>query len=470
MGAWQKHRRKLVWALAVGASLPLAHLGLVRATRIDPPRVELPPGPPSRAWTRVRAGLREVYLEGSPEQIGADDARLLRAQMAVDEGALWSDFERYVPWWLARVGIADWSRVRYRHVDAGVPDARRRELAAQSLAFTPDPFAQRMPTYQRMLFLYALYDIALPLEHSPLIGCTSFAFAGAGGHELVGRAFDFEAGEVFDRDKVVYLVREDGAVPFASVAWPGFIGVVTGMNAEGVVLAVHGARAGEPSPDGMPVAFSLREVLAHARSTDEAVKLLAGQRVMVSHIVFVADGSGSVAVVERVPGREASVRTARDRLWVANTLQGAFAGDPKNLRVRATTSSDARDARAKELLDPAPAAPSEASGVSEALAVLRDHACAKGLACDLGDRRAIDGLVATHGIVADATARALWVGVGPHLAGSFVKVDLAALFAPDHDPDRDPPPETLPEDPILHDGRYAAAMASRAKSEGSAAP
>ena len=35
-----------------------------------------------------------------------------------------------------------------------------------------------MPTYQRMMFLYSLYDISLPLEHSPLIGCTSFAFDG----------------------------------------------------------------------------------------------------------------------------------------------------------------------------------------------------------------------------------------------------------------------------------------------------
>jgi hypothetical protein len=174
--------------------------------------------------------------------------------------------------------------------------------------------------------------------------------------------------------------------------------------------------------------------------------------------------------VERVPGQEASVRTARERLGVTNTLEGRFADDPKNLRVRATTTSDERDARVRELLDASPASPSEGSGVSDALAVLRDHGCAKGIACDLGDRRAIDGLVATHGIVADATARVLWVSAGPHLSGVFVKVDLAALFAPDHDPDRDPPPETLPEDPILHDGRYAAAMASRAKSDRSAAP
>jgi isopenicillin-N N-acyltransferase-like protein len=456
---WPRHRRKVAWALALVASLPLAHLALVRATRIDPPPVEVPAPVPTRSWMRVQAGLREVYLSGSPERIGAGNTRLLRERMVVDEGALWGDFERFVPWWVARVGIADWSRVRYRHVDQGVPDARRRELAAQSLAFAPDPFASRVPTYQRMLFLHALYDIALPLEHSPLIGCTSFAFRGADGHELVGRAFDFEAGEIFDRDKVVYLVREDGEVPFASVAWPGFIGVVTGMNAEGVVLVVHGARAGQSGTVGMPVAFSLREALSHAHDTDEAVAILAGQEVMVSHIVFVADGQGHVAVVERAPGLPAFVRKEHDRLSVTNTFQGPLADDPRNVLVRQTTSTNDRAARVGELVGDAQA-PGDIAG---ALAVLRDHRCASTPACELGDRRAIDGLIATHGIIADATARALWVSVGPHLSGAFVKVDLAAIFAPDHDPDRDPPPETLPEDPILRDGRYDAAMSARVR-------
>ncbi len=461
---WRRHRRKVAWVLGLGSALPAAHLGLILATRIQPPPVEVPREAQGRSWSRVQAGLREVYLEGSPEQIGAGNARLLRQQMVEDEGALWSDFEQYVPWWLARVGIADFSRLRYRHLDEGIPDARRRELASQSLAFTPDPFSSRMPTYQRMLFLHALYDIALPLEHSPLIGCTSFAFSGADGHELVGRAFDFDAGETFDRDKVVYLVREDGAVPFASVAWPGFIGVVTGMNAEGVVLVVHGARGGEPSAEGMPVAFSLRETLAHAHTADEAVGLLRAQRVMVSHIVFVADGDGNVDIVERAPGREAYVHAGHERLWVTNTLEGPLATDPKNLRVRETTGSDDRAARVAELFtEPAPA-----RDVRGALAMLREHGCAGGVACDLGDRRAIDGLIATHGIVADATARVLWVGAGPHLSGAFVKVDLTSIFAPDHDPERDPPPETLAEDPILHDGRYDGVMATRAKPTGSA--
>ncbi|HEY3819367.1 MAG TPA: C45 family peptidase [Polyangiaceae bacterium] len=468
MAWWRRHRRKAGWALGLVATLPAAHLGLGFATRIQPPAVELAKSPGGRSWMREQAGLREVYLEGTPEELGAGVVRQLRTQMVDDEGALWDDFERHVPWWLARVGIEDWSRVRYRHLDAGVPDARRRELAAQSLAFAPDPFSSRMPTYQRMLFLHALYDIALPLEHSPLIGCTSFAFPGSNGHEIVGRAFDFEAEPMFDRDKVVYLVREEGAVPFASVAWPGFVGVVTGMNAAGVVLVVHGARAGEPSADGMPVAFSLREALAHAHTTDEAVALLRAQRVMVSHIVFVADGKGSVAVVERAPGREAYVRRDEGRLWVTNALEGPLATDPKNVRVRETTSSDARAARVAELFDTHGPEGRPLADVRDALAVLRDHTCAKGASCDLGDRRAIDGLIATHGIVADATARVLWVSAGPHLSGAFVKLDLASLFAADHDPAHDPPAETLPEDPILHDGRYDAVMSSRAEPRGSA--
>ncbi|MGH7297682.1 MAG: C45 family autoproteolytic acyltransferase/hydrolase [Polyangiaceae bacterium] len=448
--------------VALCAALPLAHVALLAGTRIDPPRVELPPEASGRSWVRTRAGVREVYLQGTPEQIGAENARRLREPMLAGERALWGDFERFVPWWVVRVGIEDYSRLRYRHVDADVPAPRRRELAAQALAFAPDPFASRMPTYQRMLFLSALYDIALPLEHSPLIGCTSFALPGAGGHELVARAFDFEADDSLDRDKVVYLVRERGAIPFASVAWPGFVGVVTGMNAEGVVMVVHGGRAREPDALGMPVAFSLREALSHGRTAAEAVAILEAQPVMVSHIVFVADGSGEADVVERAPGVPATVRSAHGAAWVTNTFEGPLANDPKNVRVRATTTSEARGARIDALLRSAPANATPA----DALAMLRDHTCAGDPGCAMGDRRAIDALIATHGIVADATAHELWVSSGPHLAGAFVEVDLDRVFSPGYDPGGDTGVATLPADPILSDGRYAAALASRARAVG----
>jgi len=453
--------RKIVALALVVAAFPIAHFVIGCTTTIAPPRVELPPGN-AGAYTRVRAGLREVYLEGTPEAIGAQHARLLRDRLVANEGEMWQDFARFVPIAPLRTLLTDVSRVRYRHVDRGVPEPFLRELAAQARAFEPDPYASKMPTFHRMVFLHALYDIALSFEHSPLIGCTAFGL-GAGatkdGHVLMGRAFDFEAGDVFDRDKAVYFVRKEGAIPFASVAWPGVVGVVTGMNLEGVTIIVNGARAGEPRTEGTPVIFALRDVLERAHDTTEAVAMLRDQKPMVSHIVFVGDARGWFAVVERAPGTEAFVRAAwqdPDRVAVTNHLEGPLANDPKNDAVRKGTTTLPRRARIDELLSAI--GPHEAD-VPRAIATLRDHSCANGTTCALGDRRAIDALIATHGIVADMTARTLWVSAGPHLSGKFVRFDLRAIFAPDHDPSKDPEPEVIAEDPILGTPDYAAGRA-----------
>ena len=447
----RRHVRPLVALACVVGLGPLVHGAIALGTSIPAPEVALPRPGSTRAWLQDRAGLTRVYLQGSPEEIGAAHGRLLRDRMLAEEGELWDQYEIHVPWWIARVGIEDYSRLRFRHVDRGVPEPRRREIAAESLALQPDPFADRMPTYQRMMFLHALYDIALPLEHSPVIGCTSFAFdetATADGHVLLARAFDFEAGDLLDRDKAVFFVREDGAIPFASVAWPGFVGVVTGMNAEGVVVVVHGGRARTPVAEGIPVAFSLREVLAGAHDTGEAVRILQSQSIMVSHIVFVADHEGRFAVVERAPGVPAFVREAKSHgtIAVTNHFEGPLAADPSNLRVRANTSTVARRARIDQLLESV--TPRSVTPAS-ALAMLRDHRCAGDDACTLGDRRAIDALIATHGVVADATDRTLWVSVGPHLRGRFVKLDLRKLLAPDLDAPPAEADEALPEDPTI---------------------
>jgi hypothetical protein len=172
---------------------------------------------------------------------------------------------------------------------------------------------------------------------------------------------------------------------------------------------------------------------------------------MVSHIVFVADGRGRFAVVERAPGVPAFVRETRDTAVVTNDFEGPLASDPQNRQVRANTTSVPRAERIKQLL--ARLAPGTGSP-RLALDMLRDHRCAADADCELGDRRAIDALIATHGVVVDATDRVMWVGVGPHLSGKFVRLDLNALLAGDHDPSSDMDPETMPEDPVLEDGRY----------------
>jgi hypothetical protein len=426
---------------------------------MTPPDVELPREGVWTSWSIERAGVRAIHLEGPPEAIGAAHVRLLRRAMIDDEEQIWNDYRRMVPWSLARVAIEDVSLLRYRTLDRGFPYAVRRELAAESMAMQPDPLAWHLETYHRLVFLHAIYDIALAFEHSPLVGCTSFALGPSrtqDGHVLVARAFDFEGGDVFDRDKVVLLVRGENSIPYASVAWPGFAGVVTGMNADGLFAVVHGARAGRARAEGLPAALSVRQVLERAHDIHQAIDVLLGQSAMVSHIVFLADAHGHFAVVERAPGAPPTVRETQDAMSVTNEFEGPLAGDPSNLRVHRETSSPARGKRIAALL--ASVGPASASP-SLALDYLRDHSCADDATCPIGDRRAIDALIATHGVIADLTSRSLWVSAGPNLSGHFVRFDVSRLLESGHDPATDGPAETLPADPILLDGRFAAGRA-----------
>ncbi|HEV8549077.1 MAG TPA: C45 family autoproteolytic acyltransferase/hydrolase, partial [Polyangiaceae bacterium] len=400
-----------------------------------------------RSYALDRGALLEVGLRGTPEVIGHAHSTLLRARMLENEGILLHRFEDAVPNRLGRTLLMDLAMLRFRAVDRGMSSDRLREIAAGALAFAPDPYANVLPTYQRFLYLNALYDIALSFERSPLVGCTTVAFHGSAkpeGGALLARAFDMELDPVFDRKKAVFLVRESGKLPFASVAWPGLVGVVSGMNVEGVAVVVHGARAGETGAVGEPVVHALRRVLGEARTTRQAAALLAESQPLVSHLVVVADASGDVRVIERVVGGPPTVRPLGERAAVTNHLEGPARSDPKNLRVIAETTTLARRSRADELVQRAAAPVNPA----EALAILRDRKGAGDVPLPPGDRRAIDALIATHGVIFDTRTKTLWVSESPHLLGRFVAFDLPRLLADDYVPSLEPPLPALPAEPL----------------------
>jgi hypothetical protein len=469
MKAFVKRHPKKLSALGFLVLAPFAlHFAIVVSAREIPPAVDVPKRTLERrgdltrfgdAYVRRRGPLLEVGLRGSPEAIGYSHSRLLYDRMVENEGILLNRFDEQIPSSLLRQVLLDLAQARYRNVDLGMSRDRVREIAAGALGFQPDPFARFFPTYQRFLYLNALYDIALSFEGSPLIGCTTFTFNGAAAeHEsnasgqgaILARAFDFEVDDVFDRRKAVFLVREDGKIPFASVAWPGLVGVVSGMNAEGLAVVVHGGRAGEPRTEGEPVVHGLRRVLSEARDLGEAVVLLRQRSPLVSHLLVIADAAGRTAAIERVPGAEPYVRALPSAAAVTNHFEGPFASDPKNLRVLEKTSTRARRDRGDELVQRlmGPVGP------AQAVSMLRDRKGVNGQKLELGDRRAIDALIATHGVVMQTAERMLWVSESPHLLGRFVRFDLARLLAPDYDPAASDSLSTLPADPLLESEEY----------------
>lgn len=464
-------RRALYWCAALFGAPALGllafHVWIGHAARLEPPQLVPPrsrlvtePGGLRRfdaAYARKAGNILQVGLAGSPEVIGYAHARLLYPEMVENEGVLLGRFREQVPTGVARSLLLDLAQLRYRRVDREMSRDRLREIAAGALGFQPDPYSELFPTFQRFVYLNALYDISLSFEGSPLIGCTTFTFAGDAtedGSGLLARAFDFEVDDVFDRQKAVFLVRETGKIPFASVAWPGLVGVVSGMNLEGLAMVVHGGRAGEPRALGEPVVHALRRVLSEAGDSEQAARLLALRTPMVSHIVVVTDARGKSAAIERAPGSPDAVRWLPARAATTNHFEAGLRDDPKNLRVREKTSTLPRRKRADELLR---ALPGGAVTPLAAAGLLRDRKAPGGSPLPLGDRRAIDALIATHGVVMQTGARTLWVSEAPHLLGRFRPFQLRRLLAADYDPARDTAPaELLPEDELLSSGRFAA--------------
>ncbi|HEY6722561.1 MAG TPA: C45 family peptidase [Polyangiaceae bacterium] len=457
MKLWARHKKKWLALVLTTASVAALHAGIRWRAHVTPPSVQVTEqalvqaadGGRSFGSARLtrRGAIWEARLSGTPAEIGFSHAHLMQQQMIQNERVLLDHFERVVPSVVLRAALLDLALLRYGNVSRGMSPARLEELAAMARGFSPDPFAGFFATFQRFVYLNALYDIALSFEHSPLIGCTSFvlpaADASAGAGALLARNFDFEVDPIFDRDKAVFLVRETGKIPFASVAWPGLVGVMSGMNQAGVAVVVHGARAAEPSADGEPVVHALRRVLSEADSTERALSVLAERGVMVSHLVILVDASGDGAVVERAPGHPDHVRRLEGRASVTNHFEGPLEDDAKNLRVRQETSTLARRARADELLAALPASVT----VADAVQLLRDRAGARGQPLALGDRNAIDALIATHGVVMDTGKRQLWVSEGPHLLGRFVLFDMNTLWSA-----APPKPEeivAIPADPAL---------------------
>ena len=413
----------------------MAHLVIGSLARVSPPTVSIGRGARiddgarrtvGRSSALRRQGIWEVLLRGSPAEIGFAHSTLLHDEMVLTERSLLGTFEHYVPTTLARQLLLDLALFRFRDVHRGMSVARLEELAAESAAFTPDPFEAFLPTYQRFVYLNALYDISLSLEHSPLLGCTTFTAdaPGADSGPLLARVFDFEVHDVFDRQKAVFFVAEAGQLPFASVAWPGLVGVVSGMNVAGLALVVHGARGGTFTSAGEPVVHAVRRVLGRARTTEEAFQLLLEQPAMVSHIIVAQDAEGHAARIERAPGRQATLIELGNLAVSSNHFEGPLSADPKNLRVMRETSTLARRARG-DMLIRAQRGPVKPSTLA---AWLRDKRAADGAELAAGDRRAIDAGIATHAVIVDTTKRTLWVSQGPHLDGDFVRYDLTEIF------------------------------------------
>ena len=101
--------------------------------------------------------------------------------------------------------------------------------------------------------------------------CSGFALTGkatAGGKLYHGRVLDYMTRIGLQRAAVVIVSRKEGRIPFANVSYAGFIGSVSGMNAEGIAIGEMGG-GGVGQWDGVPMSFLVRGALERCGTLDE---------------------------------------------------------------------------------------------------------------------------------------------------------------------------------------------------------
>ncbi|HEY3348993.1 MAG TPA: C45 family peptidase [Thermoanaerobaculia bacterium] len=408
-------------------------------------------------------GVLVGRFAGAPYDLGLAFGRLTRPWIRSQETHLDTLFTAVIPGGLKRSFIRQLSAFRLRSLPDEIPPDLLVSIAGLADGYEPVPPASGWSAWRRMLDLHALHDVSQRFVDAPALAaaCTGFLAKTPDGGVLLARNFDFEGGDVFDRQKLVSVVRPDGKIPYLSVGFSGMLGVVTGFNREGIGVALQAIAGGETAGSGEPVTLLLADVLRNESTFDGAVERLRRGKVFVSDLVLLADAkSGRIAIVEKSPSAFAVRETTGASLGATNEAEDAAVKAGARALPSGSTSRKRR-ARLDVLLGKEGAW----LDVPRAVAILRDRTGADGADLGHGNRNAIDASIAAHSVVLDLTRRRAWVSAFPHTLGAYVPVDLEAVLAAEDGPPA-PGAGPIPADPWLGSGgfgRYREARAALAE-------
>ncbi|MEX1230406.1 MAG: C45 family peptidase [Planctomycetaceae bacterium] len=136
-----------------------------------------------------------------------------------------------------------------------------------------------------------------------LFHCSGFAVmdsATKDGTLYHGRVLDYACDWGLQDHAVIVVAEPEGEIPFVNVTYTGFIGSVTGMNAENIAVGEMGGR-GLGHWTGVPMSFLVREVLQTADDFESAIAVFRDNPRTCQYYYVVSDGETNQAA-----GMEAS--------------------------------------------------------------------------------------------------------------------------------------------------------------------
>lgn len=374
-------------------------------------------------------GVWEMYLEGNALERGVAHGSLGRELIHHQENAIMSKLEEMVPSedyrGFLKTFVSWFNRKLYLHVS----EEFKQEIYGVS-RYGLEKYNDFAPAYIRMLYFHGAHDIGHALQDLMLVGCTSFAAwddKTSDGELLIGRNFDFYAGDDFGEQKIAAFVNPEKGHRFMMYTWGGMIGALSGMNMQGITVTINAGKSRMPLVAKTPISLLAREILQYAGSIEEAIAIAKTREVFVSESIMVGSGDEKRTVlIEVSPGNFGVYEVEnRDQLVCSNHFQSeAYSSDKNNKLTREESHTQYRYDRMQQLLDE-----EDKLNPLKAVEILRDRQGVDGQSIGMGNEKAINQLLAHHGIVFKPSERKVWVSSNPYQMGEFIHYDLNQVFA-----------------------------------------
>ncbi|TQI70746.1 acyl-CoA:6-aminopenicillanic acid acyl transferase [Gramella sp. Hel_I_59] len=374
-------------------------------------------------------GVWEMYLEGNALERGIAHGNLGRELIHHQENAFMSKLEEMVPSedyrGFLKTFVSWFNRKLYLHVS----EEYKQEIYGVS-RYGLDKYDDFAPAYIRMLYFHGAHDIGHALQDLMLVGCTSFAAwddKTSDGELLIGRNFDFYAGDDFGEQKIAAFVNPEKGHRFMMYTWGGMIGALSGMNMQGITVTINAGKSRMPLVAKTPISLLAREILQYAGSIEEAIAIAKKREVFVSESIMVGSGDEKRTVLIEVSPRNFGVYEVenRDQLVCSNHFQSeAYSSDRNNKLTREESHTQYRYDRMQQLIDH-----EDKLNPLKAVEILRDRQGVDEQSIGMGNEKAINQLLAHHGIVFKPSERKVWVSSNPYQMGEFIHYDLNQVFA-----------------------------------------
>lgn len=405
-----------------------------------------------------KQGLWELYIEGKPLERGIAAGSLSRELIKIQEDAFIGKVTELVPSesylrFLSKV-VAWYNR----KLHLNVPEEYKTEIYGVS-RYASNDYNDFAEPYVRMLYAHGAHDIGHALQDLMLVGCTSFAAWGDktdDGKLLIGRNFDFYAGDDFSKEKLVTFMNPSEGYKFMTYGWAGMMGALSGMNETGLTVTINAGKSKIPLIAKTPISILTREILQYASTIEEAVAIARKREVFVSESIMIGSAKDKRAALIEVSPDNFGVYNVpnSNQLICSNHFQSdSYKEDKRNQKAIEESHSFYRYQRMTELLSE-----NDKLNPQKAVAILRNREGLKDKLIGYGNEKALNQMLAHHGIVFQPEERKVWVSTNPYQMGEFVAYDLDEVFERIATQKEDvviaAEEMNVPEDPFIHTKTY----------------